>query len=183
MFNFWLKNLGYKTVIYLIPFAMFLNLKQILSKVTKLFRRINLCWTFLVMIKDFHICPSYQNSIDILRDQDLLSPHQILSNYELSCSDKYTFSSGMKAFWTVLPVINSISQIDSRKKARSISSFGFSTLHTSINHIKLIFILRKLINFCFKGGSGNYIAITEFETRWVDDKISYRFVFDKASNK
>ena len=76
----------------------------------------------------------------------------------------------MKAFWTVLPVINSISQIDSRKKARSISSFGFSTLYISINHTKLICILRKLINFCFKGGSGNYIAITEFE-------------LDKGSNK
>ena len=122
------------------------------------------------MIKDFHKCPSYQNCIDILRDQDLLSPHQILSNYELSCSDKYTFTSGMKASWTVLPVINSISQIDSRKKARSIFSFGFSTLYISRNHTKLICILRKLINFCFKGGSGNYIAITEFE-------------LDKASNK
>ena len=37
--------------------------------------------------------------------------------------------------------------------------------------------------FCFKGDSGNYIVVTKFEVRWVNDKRNYKFVFKKAKLK
>ena len=88
----------------------------------------------------------------------------------------------MKTFWTVLnnqPVINAINNINSRKKARSFSTFDFSALYTNINHNKLRFVLRELINFCFDEDSGNYIAVTKFGARWVDDKKNYKIVYVK----
>ena len=39
MLRFWLKNLGYKILIHLIPIAVILNLTHVLLKVTKLFWR------------------------------------------------------------------------------------------------------------------------------------------------
>ena len=46
-----------------------------------------------------------------------------------------------------------------------------------------IFFWRELINFCFKGGSGNSIAVTKFGARWVDYKKNSKIVFDKTNLK
>ena len=51
-----------------------------------------------------------------------------------------------------------------RKKAFWIS-FDFFTLFTNINHNKLRFVLQELINFFYKGGLGNYIAVMKVEAR------------------
>ena len=51
-----------------------------------------------------------------------------------------------------------------------------------MHHNKLNFFLPELINFCFKGGSRNYIAVTKFGARWVDDK-NCKLMFDKAKLK
>ena len=81
--------------------------------------------------------------------------------------DKCTFFIHMKTFWTVLnnqPMIVAINKINSRTMTHLISTFDFSSLYNDINHEKLMFILRELMNFC-KGGLENYIAVTKFGDR------------------
>ena len=70
--KFWLKNLDCKTVLYLVLVAMFLDLMQILSKVTKLFFRKPL----MKLSFDDKRLPHMYWRPKILLDQDLLSPHQ-----------------------------------------------------------------------------------------------------------
>ena len=61
---------------------------------------------------------------------------------------------------------------NSRKNTHLFSTFDFATFSTNTNHNKTKFTMRELINFCFKGGSGNHIAITRFGASWVEIKVS-----------
>ena len=45
-----------------------------------------------------------------------------------------------------------------RGKATSVSYFDFSTLYTKILHAKLLKVLNELIDFCFRGGDGEFIS-------------------------
>ena len=68
--------------------------------------------------------------------------------------------SGAKTFWTIqnsYPVISSISKLNERKAAKSMSTFDFSTLYTIIPHDKLLYVLNEITDFAFKGGTRNYV--------------------------
>ena len=52
-----------------------------------------------------------------------------------------------------------INQFNKRKNATQISTFDFSTLYTKIPHDELLDILYKVVDFVFKGGTRDYIAI------------------------
>ena len=62
------------------------------------------------------------------------------------------------------PAYDSCNQQNSRTKTHLISTLDFSSFCNDINHEKLMFILRELMNFC-KGGLENYIAVTKFGDR------------------
>ena len=88
--------------------------------------------------------------------------------------------SGVKSFWVIQnnePVIRSVKKLNARGSARSISTFDFSTLYTKIPHNKLIFVLNNLIDFCFKGGTNKYVALSSSGAHWrnepSDDYICY----------
>lgn len=72
-------------------------------------------------------------------------------------------------------------------KKTLIATFDFSTRYTKINsktsHKKLKFALGELINFHFKVGSENHIAVTKLGPRWVDDEKYYKVLFDKPNLK
>ena len=51
--------------------------------------------------------------------------------------------------------------INTRKKAKEISTFDFSTLYTKLPHDKLIKELHKLIDFVFEGGERKYVKINK----------------------
>ena len=62
------------------------------------------------------------------------------------------FVSGFKKFWVVqnlFPIVFTLNQINVTKKARSISTFDFSTLYTT-NPNKLLKELPGVINFFFE---------------------------------
>ena len=57
-------------------------------------------------------------------------------------------------------VIKSITKINKRKSAKSITTFDFSTLYTKIPHNKLLQVMDELVDFCFQGGTHEKISIT-----------------------
>ena len=66
--------------------------------------------------------------------------------------DKITFYSKYNKFWVVensSPVINKLSSINSKKRAKEISTFDFKTLYTKIDHSNLIERLNNIIDFAF----------------------------------
>ena len=62
-------------------------------------------------------------------------------------------------------------------------TFDFSTLYTKIPHDKLTDVLCKLVDFCFDGGSHDFLFTNYWGARWVSDPNSYDFVYDKAKIK
>ena len=49
--------------------------------------------------------------------------------------------------------------LSNHRKAISMENFDFLTLHTKIPHDKLTDVLCKLVDFCFDGGSHDWILI------------------------
>ena len=70
-----------------------------------------------------------------------------------SFHNKSLFYSGCKKFWVVqnyFPIGTKLNKIKVKKKAKSTSTFDFSTLHTTILHKLLLKVLSEIINFFFK---------------------------------
>ena len=70
-----------------------------------------------------------------------------------SFHNKSFFYSGCKKFCVVqnyFPIGTKLNKINVKKKAKSISTFDFSTLHTTILHKLLLKVLSEIINFVFK---------------------------------
>ena len=57
--------------------------------------------------------------------------------------------------------------INTRHKAREISTFDFSTLYTNLPHQDLIRVLNLIIDFSFDGGSRKYISFNKFSAFWT----------------
>ena len=78
---------------------------------------------------------------------------------------KAKFLKNYNKFWILQntePILDIIKNINRRKRAKSISTYDFSTLYTKLPHDKLIIELCKLIDFVFEAGDKNYIKIN----RW-----------------
>jgi hypothetical protein len=83
------------------------------------------------------------------------------------------FFSGVKTFWVIQdnqPTVNAIKNINTRRNAKSVTSFDFSTLYTKIPHESLKDKLNELTDFCFRGCANKSICITKHATFWVDNK-------------
>ena len=99
---------------------------------------------------------------------------------------KGAYFTGVNSFWCILnnyPIRNVLRKINSRGRAKSITTFDFSTLYTKIPHDKLLFVLNTLIDFCFNGGLGNYLAVNKGGARWVEDIGRNKITFDKNQLK
>ena len=75
-------------------------------------------------------------------------------------------------FWVIQnskPVLDRLTEINTCKKAKTISTFDFSTLYTKLPHGNLIEVMNKLIDFVFNGGrnkpDGNRKFLTVGENR------------------
>ena len=105
------------------------------------------------------------------------------SNYVTVIKKTYYFSEA-KTFWVIqnnsLP-LECIKKINKRKNAKQISKFDFSTLYTKIPHDKLLYILHKIADFVFKGGTRDYIIISKRGcASWPSKKRGHHFVFTKS---
>lgn len=72
-----------------------------------------------------------------------------------------------------------MNKLNARNEALSISTFDFSTFYTKIPHGKLINVINKLIDFCFAGGECQYVVLTRYGAKWVENVNTSWFWFDK----
>ena len=66
-------------------------------------------------------------------------------------------------FWVLQnadPVLDILRNINRKKRAKSISTYDFSTLYTKLPHDKLIYQLSKVIDLAYKGGDKSFIRVT-----------------------
>ena len=93
--------------------------------------------------------------------------------------DKSYFYKNYNRFWVIensAPIIEQLSKINDRKKARDISTFDFSTLYTKLQHDDLINNLNNIVDFAFNGGNlkkdGNrkYLTVRGSSTFWSKKK-------------
>ena len=74
------------------------------------------------------------------------------------------YFSNYNKFWVLQnsdPVLSILNHINSKKRAKSISTYDFSALYTKLPHEKLISQLSKVIDLVFKGGDKNFIRVSE----------------------
>ena len=98
---------------------------------------------------------------------------------------KAHYFSGVKSYWIISnrsPVLSNVQKSINRKSAKCVSSFDFSTLYTKIPHDKLIDVLNSIIEFVFKGGTRNFISVSNFgKAYWMKGNKSYKHRFTKES--
>jgi len=88
--------------------------------------------------------------------------------------EKCTFYKNYNRFWVIensFPVLQKLDMINSKKKAREISTFDFSTLYTKLPHDDLIHVLHDMVDFAFNGGKFKIKGNRKFLT--VFSKYSY----------
>ena len=88
-----------------------------------------------------------------------------------SYNDKSRFFTGVNTFWVIQsnkPVTKALNKLNTRNRAKYISTFDFSTLYTKLPHNKLESVLHHLIDFCFDGGTKKFLLINKYGARWVD---------------
>ena len=99
--------------------------------------------------------------------------------------NKTHFYSGVKPYWIVSnrdPVLNSIRKSSLHKSAKCVSSFDFATLYTTIPHNKLLDVLFNILDFAFKGGTRNRVAISKQGTAyWTGNNSKTTTYFTKES--
>ena len=91
---------------------------------------------------------------------------------------KSTFYSKYNKFWVVensSSVINKLSNINSRKRAKEISTFDFKTLYTKIDHSNLLEKLNSIIDFVFKSGSRKFISFNDYGAFWSKKRSGKRY--------
>lgn len=93
--------------------------------------------------------------------------------------EKSTFYANYNRFWVIensAPVIDKLSKINDRKKAKDISTYDFSTLYTKLPHDNLLKNLNKIVDFVFQGGNhekdGNrkYLTVQGSSVFWTKKK-------------
>ena len=103
--------------------------------------------------------------------------HQIEA-YHRKCQ----YFSGINSFWVIesnKPVIDCLKRLSSRKKAKSLSTFDFSTLYTKIPHDKLLLVLNELVDFCFSGGVKKFVKVSSRNAFWIDVPHERQITFSK----
>ena len=90
--------------------------------------------------------------------------NQIQNFHEMS-----KFYKNYNRFWVInnsKPLIERLDVINTRKKAKDISTYDFSTLYTKLPHNDLIRVLNTHIDFAFDGGTSKYLGFSENKVFW-----------------
>ena len=100
-----------------------------------------------------------------------------------SFHSKSFFYSGCKKFWVVqnyFSIGTKLNKINVKKKAKSISTFDFSTLYTTILHKLLLKVLSEIIKFVFKSKVRKRIGFSKTFIYWTSKGAGRRY-FTKQS--
>ena len=94
---------------------------------------------------------------------------KLIFNQIQNFHDKSKFYKNYNRFWVInnsKPLIEKLEVINTRKKAKDISTFDFSTLYTKLPHNDLLRVLNIHIDFAFDGGTKNYLGYTDTKVFW-----------------
>ena len=94
---------------------------------------------------------------------------KLIFNQIQNFHDKSKFYKNYNRFWVInnsKPLIERLNVINTRKRAKEISTFDFSTLYTKLPHNDLLRVLNSHIDFVFDGGPSKYLGFSESSTFW-----------------
>ena len=98
---------------------------------------------------------------------------------------KVHYFSGVKTFWVIQnneQPLESMARISERTNAKRITTFDFSTLYTKLPHNQLIMVMNKIIEFVFKGGTRDVVAINNRGVAtWSSKRRNTCYYFTKQS--
>ena len=103
---------------------------------------------------------------------------QIFQQIE-SFHKKSYFYKNYNRFWVVQnsnPIVEELNIINTKKKAKTISTFDFSTLYTKLPHKDLVNVLTTTVEFAFNGGknkssgSRKYLTVKGNKVFWSKKK-------------
>ena len=77
-------------------------------------------------------------------------------------------------------VIEKLNIINIRKRAKKISSYDFSTLHTSITDNLLIKVLSEILNFVFKSKARSEVVFSATYIYWNSKGLGKRYSTEKS---
>ena len=80
-------------------------------------------------------------------------------------------------------MITAIERLNKKARAKSISTFDFSTLYSKIPHDKLISVLDEIVDFCFRGCSNSLLSVSKSGARWVTKPSKNSLSFNIESVK
>ena len=95
---------------------------------------------------------------------------KIIFNAVESFHNKSLFYSGYKKFWVAqnyFPIATKLNTFSVKKKAKSISTFDFSTLYTTIPYKLLLNVLSEVINLAFKSKVRKRIGFSKASIYWT----------------
>ena len=94
-----------------------------------------------------------------------------------SFHNKSYFYKNYNRFWVVQnsrPIVEKLNSINNKRRAKTISTFDFSTLYTKLPHQDLVEVLSKNVEFAFNGrkdkSSGNYLTVKGNKVFWTKKK-------------
>ena len=88
------------------------------------------------------------------------------------------FYTCFKKFWVVensFPIVTKMNKRDTKKKPKSISTFCFTTLLTTIPHNQPTKVLSEIINFVFKSKTRSRIGFSKTSIYWASKGSGRRF--------
>ena len=115
------------------------------------------------------IVASYYYSTNPLSDTIFKIFIMVFNTVE-SFHNKSFFYSGCTKFWVVqnsFPIGTKLNKVNIKKKAKSNSTFDFSTLYTTILHKLLLKVLSEIINFVFKPNVRKSIGFSKIFMYWT----------------
>ena len=99
---------------------------------------------------------------------------------------KSEFLSNYNKFWVLQNVdlvIENINIVNRKKKAKSVATYDFSTLYTTLSHDKLIKRLFNAVDFVFEGGNKTHICISKNNVAYWRKKSKENVAFSKSTLK
>ena len=95
-----------------------------------------------------------------------------------SSHNKSFFYSGCKKFWVLqnsFPIGTKLKKINVKKKTKSIPTFDFNTLYTTILHKLLLKVLSETISFVFKSKVRKRIGFSKTFIYWTSKGAGRRY--------
>ena len=95
---------------------------------------------------------------------------KLIFHYKRRYFRKAGFYSGLKSFWCIdsqKDVIDTLDRISNKNKARTISTYDFSTLYTKIPHEKLVEVLSNICDHTFNDTDRRFISVGNKSAYWV----------------